>query len=38
MNKELVFWRKQYNASKSKLQNELKVTEEALLPIYDKLG
>lgn len=38
MNKELVHWRKQYNASKAKMQNELKITEEALLPVYDKLG
>lgn len=38
MNKELQFWRKQYHASKTKMQNELKVTEDALLPIYDKLG
>lgn len=27
MNKELVYWRKQYNASKAKMQNELKITE-----------
>ncbi len=26
MNKELTFWRKQYNASKAKTQNELKLT------------
>ena len=26
MNKELVYWRKQYNASKAKMQNELKIT------------
>ena len=38
MNRELQYWRKQYHASKTKYQNELKVTEEALLPIYDKLG
>lgn len=37
MNKELAGWRRQYNASKSKLQNELKLTEEALLPVYDKI-
>lgn len=38
MNRELQFWRKQYHSSKAKYQNELKITEEALLPIYDKLG
>lgn len=38
MNKELVNWRKQYNASKTKTQNELKITEEALLPVYDKIS
>lgn len=26
MNKELQFWRKQYHASKTKMQNELKIT------------
>ena len=26
MNKELQFWRRQYNASKGKMQSELKVT------------
>lgn len=26
MNKELQFWRRQYNASKGKMQNELKVS------------
>jgi septal ring factor EnvC (AmiA/AmiB activator) len=38
MNKELIYWRKQYNASKNKYQNELKVTEDALMPTYDKLA
>ena len=38
MNKELVYWRKQYNASKNKYQNELKITEDALMPTYDKLA
>lgn len=37
MNKELTFWRKQYNSSKAKTQAELKLTEEALMPIYDKI-
>lgn len=37
MNRELQHWRKQYYASKTKMQNELKVTEQALLPVYDKL-
>ena len=37
MNKELTHWRKQYNASKSKTQSELKLTEDALNPIYDKI-
>lgn len=37
MNRELTGWRKQYNASKAKTQNESKLTEEALLPIYDKI-
>jgi len=37
MNKELTGWRKQYNASKAKTQNELKITEETLLPVYDKI-
>lgn len=38
MNRELQFWRKQYHSSKAKYQNEQKISEEALLPIYDKLG
>ena len=37
MNKELTAWRKQYNASKAKTANEAKLTEEALMPIYDKI-
>ena len=37
MNRELTGWRKQYNASKGKTQNETRLTEEALLPIYDKI-
>lgn len=38
MNKELQFWRRQYNSSKGKMQAELKVTEESLLPVYDKIA
>jgi len=38
MNKEIQFWRKQYHVFKTKLQNELKITEDTLLPVYDKLG
>lgn len=38
MNKELQIWRRQYNASKIKMQNELKLTEESLLPVYDKIA
>ena len=37
MNKELTAWRKQYNASKAKTQNELKTTEDTLMPVYDKI-
>lgn len=38
MNKELQFWRKQYNASKAKMQAQLKITEDSLLPVYDKIA
>jgi TRAF3-interacting protein 1 len=38
MNKELQFWRRQYNASKTKMQAEMKITEESLLPVYDKIA
>ena len=38
MNKEHQFWRRQYNASKTKMQAELKITEESLLPVYDKIA
>lgn len=38
MNREIQHWRKQYIASKNKMQNELKITEETLLPSYDKLA
>lgn len=38
MNKELQFWRRQYNASKGKMQSELKISEESLLPVYDKIA
>ena len=37
MNRELTGWRKQYNSSKAKTQQELKLTEEALLPVHDKI-
>jgi len=38
MNTELLSWRKQYNDSKTKMQSELKITEDALVPLYDKLA
>ena len=38
MNKELTHWRKQYNSSKAKTQSEMKLTEEALMPVYDKIN
>lgn len=38
MNKQLTNWRKQYNASKAKTQAEMKLTEEALLPTFDKIN
>ena len=38
MNKQLQFWRRQYNASKSKMQNEMKISEESLLLVYDKIA
>ncbi len=38
MNKELQFWRRQYNASKTKMGAEVKVSEESLLPVYDKIA
>jgi len=38
MNKEMDHWKKEYLNSKSKLQTELRNTEEALQPLQDKLA
>ncbi len=38
MNRELINWRKQYNAYKKKYQEEQRITEETLLPVYDKIS
>jgi len=38
MNTELNYWQKQYQVSNEKMVNELKITEEALQPLQDKLA
>jgi TRAF3-interacting protein 1 len=38
MNNELDYWQKQYKSSKDKMASELRITEDALQPMQDKLS